>query len=257
MTATGGMPFTGDEENPREAAAVRCMTPDDLPPLSFATPNPASSANSANSASSASPGSPGALAGSGNAWPVPDMAACHTLWDRYAMPDHIRAHSNRVADMAMALARAALARDADLHLPSVLASALLHDIAKAYTIRFGGNHAQLGGAWTLHETGNPRIAQGVMHHVHWPWRVDVAVPEWLMPLIIIYADKRVKHDQLVTLEERFDDLIERYGRTERIRERIRESHEQAVEIEQALSTRLGMPLHDAVPRNGELTVNAG
>lgn len=245
MTATGGMPFTGDVENPREAAAVRCMTPDDLPPLSFAAPNPTSPKD---------------------AWPVPDMAACHALWDRYTMPEHIRAHSNRVADMAMALARAALANEtdgaggtgrADIHLPSVLASALLHDIAKAYTIRFGGNHAQLGGAWTLHETGNPRIAQGVMHHVHWPWRVDVTVQEWLMPLIIIYADKRVKHDQLVTLEERFDDLVERYGRTERIRERIRESHEQAVEIELALSARLGMPLHNAVPRDGELTVNAG
>lgn len=245
MTATVGMPFTGDVENPREAAAVRCMTPDDLPPLSFAAPNPF---------------------GSGAAWPVPDMAACHALWDRYAMPDHIRAHSLRVADMAMALARAALDNVADgpngpnstdIHLPSVLASALLHDIAKDYTIRFGGNHAQLGGAWALHETGNPRIAQGVMHHVHWPWRVDVTVREWLMPLIIIYADKRVKHDQLVTLEERFDDLVERYGRTERIRERIRESHEQAVEIELALSARLGMALHDAVPRDGELTVNAG
>ncbi len=239
MTATGGMPFTGDAENPREAAAIRCMTPDDLPPISFAPPAPP------------------------DAWPVPDAAACHALWDRYAMPEHIRAHSSMVADMAMALARAAMADGtgredgADLHLPSVLACALLHDIAKDYTIRFGGNHAQLGGAWTLHETGNPRIAQGVMHHVHWPWRVDVAVPQWLMPLIIIYADKRVKHDRLVKLEERFDDLIERYGRTERIRERIRESHEQAVDIERALSARLGVPLHDTGLRGGQLAVNAG
>lgn len=254
MTATGGMPFTGDAQSPREAAAIRCMTLDDLPPISFAAPNPADPKT---------------------AWPVPDASACRALWDRYAMPEHIRAHSSMVADMAMALARTALdngiggiggiggadgpdgAGDAHLHLPSVLASALLHDIAKDYTIRFGGNHAQLGGAWTLYETGNPRIAQGVMHHVHWPWRVDVTVQEWLMPLIIIYADKRVKHDRLVTLEERFDDLVERYGRTERIRDRIRESHEQAVEIEQALSARLGMPLHDAVPRDGVLTANAG
>lgn len=231
MTATVEMPFTGDAETPREAAARRCMTVDDLPPISFAP---------------------------SHAWPVPDAAACHALWDRYAMPDHIRAHSSMVAEMAMALARAAMATrtGADLHLPSVLASALLHDIAKAYTIRHGGNHAQLGGAWTLHETGNPHIAQGVMHHVHWPWRVDVTVTEWFLPLIIIYADKRVKHDRLVTLEERFDDLVERYGRTERIRERIRESHEQAVDIERALSERLGVALHDAAPRDGELAVNA-
>ncbi|MEG6505434.1 phosphohydrolase [Nitratidesulfovibrio sp. 1201_IL3209] len=248
MTATEGMPFTGDAENPREAAAIRCMTPDDLPPLSFAAPDPKD------------PKDPADPADPRVAWPVPDAAACHALWDRYAMPEHIRAHSSMVADMAMALARAAVANEAGgagLHLPSVLATALLHDIAKDYTIRFGGNHAQLGGAWTLHETGNPRIAQGVMHHVHWPWRVDVAVPQWLMPLIIIYADKRVKHDRLVKLEERFDDLIERYGRTERIRERIRESHEQAVDIERALSARLGVPLHDTGLRDGQLAAYTG
>lgn len=230
MTATGGVPFTGDAESPREAATARCMTPDDLPTFSFAP---------------------------SDAWPVPDEAACRALWDRYAMPEHIRAHSRMVADMALALARAAVSRGAAMHLPTVLASALLHDIAKDYTIRFGGNHAQLGGAWVLRETGNPHIAQGVLHHVHWPWRIDTTVPHWLMPLLIIYADKRVKHDRLVGLEERFDDLIERYGRTERIRMRIRASHAQAVTIERALSDRLGMDLHDAVLLHGELAPGTG
>lgn len=229
MTASASMPFTGDETEPNTPAAPagreHPAAPPELPPFSFA---------------------------SSAAWPVPDEAACHRLWNRYDMPEHIRAHSRMVADMAVALAGAAASTGAPVDLPSVLASALLHDIAKDYTIRHGGNHAQLGGAWTLHETRNPRIAQGVMHHVHWPWRVDMTETEWLLPFIIIYADKRVKHDRLVTLEERFDDLVVRYGRTERIRERIRESHEQAVEIELALSAVLGIALHRSELRHGAL-----
>ena len=41
-------------------------------------------------------------------------------------------------------------------------------------------------------------------------------------LIVNYADKRVKHDQIVTIQERFEDLIDRYAKTEQHRVRLRE-----------------------------------
>ncbi len=188
-------------------------------------------------------------------WPVPGEDACHALWDAYAMPEHIRAHSTLVAGIAVALADLAVAAGmGGVHPATVRASGLLHDIAKDYTIRHGGNHAQLGAAWALAATGNPAIAQGVMHHVHWPWGEDLG--PWFLPLVIIYADKRVKHDRMVTLEERFDDLIDRYGRTERIRERIRESHHQATTIERALVARLGIRLHESTLDRGRLVERA-
>ena len=40
---------------------------------------------------------------------------------------------------------------------TVRASALLHDIAKTYCIRYGGSHAQLGAAWALSETHNYKL----------------------------------------------------------------------------------------------------
>lgn len=213
----------------RESATSRpCVTDLSLPPLVF---------------------------GADDAWPVPDEVACHELWDAFAMPDHIRAHSALVAGFAGALADLALAAGMQgVHPPTVRASGLLHDLAKDYAIRHGGNHAQLGGAWVLAATGNPAIAQGVMHHVHWPWTEDLG--PWFLPLVIIYADKRVKHDCLVTLEERFDDLLDRYGRTERIRERIRESHHQAATIECALVARLGIRLHESTLDSGRLVERA-
>jgi putative nucleotidyltransferase with HDIG domain len=79
-------------------------------------------------------------------WLVPDEAACTRLWDQYAMAPHIRAHCGATAEVAMELAGRAQAKGAPVVLDAVRAAALLHDIAKAYTIRYGGDHAQLGAA---------------------------------------------------------------------------------------------------------------
>lgn len=174
-------------------------------------------------------------------WMVPDETLCRLMWDKYAMPDNIRDHSNHVALVAGFIAELGVQNGMTVDVPSVVASALLHDIAKSYTITHGGNHSQLGACIVMDEFANPHIAQGVVHHVHWPWHVDVDV--WFLPLCIIYADKRVMHDHVVTIEERFDDLYVRYGKTEMIRQRIHESYLQAVAIETAFSRRMGTPLN--------------
>ncbi|MDR2051020.1 MAG: HD domain-containing protein [Deltaproteobacteria bacterium] len=175
---------------------------------------------------------------------IPDEAGCGALWDKYAMPAHIRAHSIRVAGVAESLGRRLQAGGARIDLSLLLAGALLHDLAKAYTIEFGGNHAQLGAAWTRMETGSPRVAQLVFHHVHWPWPLDLGNESMLPCLLVLYADKRVRHDVLVSIEERFQDLMRRYGHTEKTRIFIRSSMEQGLEIERALSARLGVNLDE-------------
>lgn len=177
---------------------------------------------------------------SGPSMQPPDEAQCMEIWRHYEMPEHIQAHSRLVAMVAEAIA--VQARDIGLFdcVQSVKASALLHDIAKHYTILHGGNHAQLGGVWTLQATGNPAIAQGVVHHVFWPWQLDVDA--YFLPLTVIYADKRAMHDGLVGVEERFEDLFERYATNDFIRSRIELSKLQALELERALSKRLGVDL---------------
>jgi predicted hydrolase (HD superfamily) len=171
----------------------------------------------------------------------PSEQECFALWDRYSMPEHIRKHSALVAHIAVFLAKRMVEAGFTVCVPTVRASALLHDLAKDYTIRFGGNHAQLGGAWVLNETGNPLVAQGVVHHVFWPWELDVE--SFLLPLAVIYADKRVRHCSVATLDERFHDLFDRYGRNERIIGRIEISRLQAVALERTFSSSLGIDLH--------------
>lgn len=174
--------------------------------------------------------------------PAPDEAACALLWDKYDMLPHIREHCRTVARVALDVASRAVARGCALDLDAVRAAALLHDLAKTYTIRHGGGHAQLGAAWVREETGNPALAQAVLFHVSWPWSEGPLAPEadpLRLPLIVSYADKRARHDQVVSLEERFADLMERYGDTEHHRNMIQLNREQAVSLERALMARVG------------------
>ncbi len=172
--------------------------------------------------------------------PPPSDQECLLLWHRYAMPTHIQIHSALVAVIAEHMALRARERGMCDCVQTVKAAALLHDIAKDYTIRFGGNHAQLGGVWALEATGNPAIAQGVVHHVYWPWELDAAT--YFLPLTVIYADKRVQHDTLVSVRERFHDLFDRYATSEWIRGRIALSLNQALELEKVLGELLEIDL---------------
>jgi hypothetical protein len=181
------------------------------------------------------------------AGPLPDDAACVRLWDRCAVPEHIREHSARVADAATFLAERAAAERlfpevaaVDL-VAAVRASALLHDLAKGYCIDHGGSHAQLGAAWAMALTGCPAVAQGVLFHVWWPWDVDPM--RHFLPLAVLYADKRVRHTEFVSLGARYTDLFERYGTTPERRARIRMSLEQLQSVEHCLSEILGVKLH--------------
>lgn len=176
-------------------------------------------------------------------WRVPSLAECEALWDSYAMMDHIRDHSRQVAAVAVALAQRAASRGIAVDIAAVQASALLHDIAKSYTIRHGGSHAQLGAAWVVAETQHQAIAQAVRFHVHWPWDIPTDSRVCSLPFFVLYADKRIKHDQCVTLQERFEDLLYRYGSTEKARNGIELSHQQGLNLERALAGQLEWDIH--------------
>ncbi len=208
----------------------------------------------------------------GSSGRIPSDEACEALWDHYGMPDHIRRHCRCVANLATILAQRAVdlygesddpaAAGPGRHAPCpknlvkvTRAAGLLHDIAKKYCILFGGSHAQLGASWVLEATGNYRIAQAVLHHVEWPWEYpdNVCSPA----LFVSYSDRRVKHDAYVTIEERYRDLLERYGKTDpRRKETIGNAYGRAVILERALSAQLELPLHESTVDSGRLVPGA-
>ena|GEM_PF-186437 len=142
--------------------------------------------------------------------PIPTRSQCLALMDRTQMPPHIRRHSFMVAEIALYLARRLNTDSIRLNLELTEAAALLHDIAKARSIATGERHDELG-ARMLHDWGYPALAPIVQDHTTMDFiRVHGPVTE---SVLVNYADKRVKHDQVVTIEDRFHDLVERYAKT--------------------------------------------
>lgn len=174
--------------------------------------------------------------------PVPDDQQCAEFWARFSMLDNVAAHSLMVAKIATFLAKRAKDMGMNVDIPTVRASALMHDIAKTYCIIHGGNHSQLGGAWAMETTNNPVISSGVTHHVYWPFELDIT--KYFTSLSVIYADKRVSHTDLVSLKQRFEDLVIRYGIPMGLRDKIKTTENQALALEKLLCDTLEVDLNE-------------
>lgn len=139
---------------------------------------------------------------------IPSVAQCTELMGRYEMLANIRDHSLMVARVTALLSRelqqAGLAIDREL----ALAGALLHDIAKTQCLDGRCNHAQVGVEICLAH-GFSEVAEIVGEHV---MLRDFSPPQVSAKEIVYYADKRVNHDQVVSLEERLAYILERYGK---------------------------------------------
>ena len=147
---------------------------------------------------------------------IPTVSQCLEFFDRYGMLDNIRAHSIMVARVAGALVeglhRTGRAAEPLPDLAEVTAAALLHDIAKTLCIQTSCHHAEVGRQICV-ELGYPEIGEIVAEHVVLNnfnaelYRRGVFGTKE----IVFYADKRVRHDQVVVLADRLVYILERYG----------------------------------------------
>ena len=170
---------------------------------------------------------------------APSRALCHTLWDEYNMPNHIRNHSTQVAFIAERIAQALFHISYPLCIESIVVSALLHDIAKMYCIENPSyRHNELGALWVLEKTEHRLVAQGVYYHNYLDPN-HVTLPYHILPVIVMYADSRVQHADIVSLEDRYADLLIRYGTTTERRKHIAFVKEQARTMEKWLISLLG------------------
>lgn len=171
--------------------------------------------------------------------PTPDLATCIRLMDEYKMLDNIRHHSVVVARVADTLItslqnKIGLSPVADREL--VITGSLLHDIAKTPCLDGSCDHAALG-AEICERHGYPEIAKIVKEHVilqaHDPDRYKNGL--FTAREIVYYADKRVRHAQIVSLEERLEYIINNYGNNDPKRHAlIRENFERCLQMEEAM-----------------------
>lgn len=155
---------------------------------------------------------------------IPTVEQCTRLMDTYGMLDNIRHHSLVVARLADRIVTGLSGTERLTSVPDrnlVIAGALLHDIAKTPCLDGSCDHSREGAAICAGQ-GYPEIAEIVAEHVllqsHEPDRFRTGL--FLAKEIVYYADKRVRHTHVVTLEERLEYILEHYGKGDPARQRI-------------------------------------
>lgn len=139
---------------------------------------------------------------------IPTVADCFRLMTDYGMLDNIRDHSLLVARVAALLVDNIRQEGTTLSMERVVAGALLHDIGKTPCLETEEDHAERGRQICLAH-GMPEIAELVAQHVILRSSDPMRTSE---EEVVYYADKRVNHDQVVSLEERLDYILDRYAR---------------------------------------------
>lgn len=140
---------------------------------------------------------------------IPTREECLRLMEQHGMLEHIIHHSLEVARVALFLSLELNKKGQTIDLGLVEAASLLHDLAKTECLKTKEDHAKTGRQ-LLKGMGYERVGEVVAQHIRLEKEGNpsgISAEE-----IVNYADKRVMHDRIVPLEERFNDLIERYAK---------------------------------------------
>lgn len=142
---------------------------------------------------------------------LPTREECLQLLREYKNPENIIEHSLVVAKIANYLAKRLKEKGEDVDRDLVDRGALLHDIVKFITLNSDARHGKEGYK-ILMEKGYPAIALIAKEHALSEILKKGSLKSWESK-IVYYADKRVNNERIVSLEERFKYLRERYGKS--------------------------------------------
>jgi len=175
---------------------------------------------------------------------IPSREECNELMVQHSMRPNIVEHSIQVMNVSLAITdnlKNGVAVNRDL----IIAAALLHDITKTRSLTTNERHDSSGGE-LLREMGFTRIADIVEQHV---------VLQNLNPQgrleereIIYYADKRVMHDKIVSIDERVHDLLQRYGNGEEIRSLICQNKNLILAVESKIASFMKIDINRAIKK---------
>lgn len=123
----------------------------------------------------------------------PSLSLCRKIQDYFQMPDTVKAHSDKVLMVAMSISNRLNKRGIKLDNKIIIASCLLHDIAKGRP-----RHADVGADW-LKDMGYTEICQIVKEHME--LKNISKVPK--EKEVVYLADKMVDGNKIITIEEKF------------------------------------------------------
>jgi len=161
--------------------------------------------------------------------------------NQYGMLKNIIDHSIEVTKVALYVAMELKKRGQRIDLGLVEAASLLHDLTKSECLKTKEDHARTGSQ-LLKKMGYERVGEVVAEHIHLSRKNDPSLIT--EEEIVNYADKRVQHNRIVSLEERFNDLMERYGNGHQPSERMEQLRKATFEIEKKIFSVLGIDPSD-------------
>jgi putative nucleotidyltransferase with HDIG domain len=136
---------------------------------------------------------------------LPTREKCFELMDKYSMYDNIKKHSVVVEKVGVYLAKELQKSGINVADDLVSRASLLHDIAKVDEIEGRGRHDKIGEQ-ILAKEGYAELGKFCSKHY---FGQEGELESWEEKLLS-YADDRVSHDQIVSLEERAKEINNRY-----------------------------------------------
>ncbi len=133
---------------------------------------------------------------------APTPAEAWALLAAHGAPEHLARHSAAVAEIACRLADALVAAGVPIDRVRVRAAGLLHDVAKGTP-----DHAR-AGARIVRRLGYPAVAAAIAQHTD--IRLVAGAPPDEAALVYL-ADKLVRGDRVVGLDERFRAALAAHG----------------------------------------------
>ena len=120
----------------------------------------------------------------------------------------------------------------DISMERITAGALMHDIGKTPCLNSDADHADVGRKICIRHHFQ-EIAEIVGQHIHLKGYLSAG------PIcereIVYYADKRVNHDMVVSIEERLEYLLDRYAKgREELKRLIRSNFDQCRDVERKI-----------------------
>jgi len=174
---------------------------------------------------------------------IPTPEECGVMLDHYLeVPEEIRGHSLAGAGGATRLGGALNAAGGHLDLDLLHASALLHDAFKSVK-----NHAGRGAAW-LKGNGFLEVAAVVAEHMDTVWKEGDGVDE---RALVYLTDRIVEGERVVTLAERRETALLKYGQDETVRKNITARFDTAERIQSAVEKKAGMSLMQILGSSGK------
>ena len=163
---------------------------------------------------------------------IPTPEKCYEMMEEYGMLENIRAHSLIVRKVATVIGRGIRKTGCDISMERIAAGALMHDIGKTPCLNSDADHADVGRKICIRHHFQ-EIAEIVGQHIHLKGYLSAG------PIcereIVYYADKRVNHDMVVSIEERLEYLLDRYAKgREELKRLIRSNFDQCRDVERKI-----------------------